>query len=151
VAIQADKTTQSGANIQMYYRSGADLMTLSCKEIVGTTRKVAVNFRAPNTGTFNVAYLEYPIKAVGSSYLVTTADSTILCTTAGGSFTVTLPTGVAMMGRIFIVKIVTISATNTVTVVGATGSVDGAPSKVISSTALNSFTFQFDGVNYWII
>jgi hypothetical protein len=83
-----------------------------------------------------------------ADYPATVADNTILCDpTAGGTFTVTLPSAVGIAGQMFTVK--HIGTANNVIVSTAGGTIDGDASTTL--VAKNSLTVISDGANYFII
>ena len=73
---------------------------------------------------------------------------TYLVDTSSGAVVLTLPTATTLVGKIWNIKL--IDATNILTIIGATGTIDGAVDADL--TALNdSLTIQFDGTNFKII
>ncbi len=83
-----------------------------------------------------------------ADYPMTTADSVILCDpTAGGTFTVTLPTAVGNGGQMFTIK--HIGTNNTVIVDSAGGTIDGDATKTLA--VKNSMTVISNGSDWFII
>jgi hypothetical protein len=83
-----------------------------------------------------------------ADYPATTADNTILCNpTAGGTFTVTLPSAVGIAGQMFTVKHT--GTANNVIVASAGGTIDGDASKTL--VAKNSMTVISDGSDWSIV
>lgn len=101
------------------------------------------------TGSFpdqTVALSGLNIVTVTTTYLAVGLSEFIICNSAS-AFTVTLPQGSGQTGAKFTVKNIN---TGTVTIVGASGSIDGA-ANVTLPTQYESGTFVSDGTNYWII
>lgn len=84
-------------------------------------------------------YLPNVVTKTGA-YSIVASDGLILCNAAAGGFTVTLPTAVGRMGKIFIVMKVD-SSGNTVTV-------DGDGSETINGSATQSLSVQW---NKWML
>lgn len=56
-ALQAGSLGLFGSTMILYYRSGADAMFFTGKDIFGTSRQTGINFRSIGTQTNDVAYL----------------------------------------------------------------------------------------------
>ena len=92
-----------------------------------------------------------------TTYVVTIADSVILANSAGGSYTVTLPTAASAWsasnttGQIFTIKRITTDV-NSVTV-AAPGAelIDGSATVILAGPALTFVTVISDGSNWWQI
>lgn len=110
------------------------------------TSKAGINIQAPNStlqvnGSLSLKYL-----AVENTYAVTATDYTMDC--SGGTFTVTLPTAVNIVGRIYVIKN---SSSGTTITVATTSSqtIDGATTYSLP-TQYSRVTVQSNGAN-WII
>lgn len=112
--------------------------------------------RAGAAGTANSTLqvdgsLAMAIKTVNTNYTATAADNTILANTTAGALTVTLPAPTSFAGRIYTIKKVgTGGIDNDLTIVPASGTIDGGTSYKI----YNDWTFvtlQTDGTNWYII
>lgn len=90
------------------------------------------------------------VKTVTTTYSAAISDCVILGDATGGSFVVTLPDATTTRGVPFIVKC--ISATNTVTVKSAAGTLDGtaAATGIALGTQYKAREFTSDGTNYYI-
>lgn len=83
------------------------------------------------------------------AYTLTASDYTILCDTAGGGFTLTLPAAASHPNRVYVIK--QIAASNTCTVDGnASETIDGAATHALS-TQYDSITIQSNGSNWFIL
>lgn len=76
-------------------------------------------------------------------------DGVSLVDTTAGNVTITLPDPATSKEYMFIVKRIT-GGSNTLTIVGASGNIDGAANASITTQYLVS-VFKSDGTNYWII
>jgi hypothetical protein len=86
-----------------------------------------------------------------ANYNVTDADYTILGNApAATPITITLPTAVGRLGRIFGVKKINSPVADTVTIASAGGNIDGVATQVLS-IQYTALTMQSDGANWWII
>jgi hypothetical protein len=90
------------------------------------------------------------VKAVTTTYTALAGDHDILCSAAGGAFTVILPTAVGITGKIYTV-VKTDSGTNAVTVDAAgTETINGALT-VILPQQYNTVTIISNGANWLIL
>ena len=89
---------------------------------------------------------------VSGSYDVLTTDYYIGVTSTAGAYTITLPaTSTIAPNQVFIIKDESGGAhTHNITVVGATGNIDGAASQVITQN-YGSFSVTNDGSNFFIM
>ena len=95
------------------------------------------------TGIINTGF---PITTVIANTTASESAGLILCNSTS-ALTITLPQGTAQAGARFTVKNIN---TGVVTVVGASGNIDGAVNFSIP-TQYQTNTFSSDGTNYWII
>ena len=85
-----------------------------------------------------------------SAYTAAATDYTILGNASGGSFSITLPTAVGVIGKIYAIKKIDSSA-NTVTIATTSAqTIDGAASKVLS-IQYDGAQVQSDNVNWFIV
>jgi hypothetical protein len=86
-----------------------------------------------------------------ANYNVTDADYAVLGNApAATPITITLPTAVGRLGRIFTVKKLNSPVADTVTVASAGGTIDGVATRVLR-IQYTSLTMQSDGADWWII
>lgn len=98
----------------------------------------------PGTGAGPTTTLPYAAKT--SAYTADNEDCVIDCTT--GTFTVTLPTAVGIVGQYFIIKN---SGTGVVTIdANGTETIDGVLTKILA-VQYESFTLLSDGTNWKVI
>jgi hypothetical protein len=111
----------------------------------GSAQSVGCRFRA-SAVTMNIN-----ATAKTANYTTTATDYTILATTAGGAFTITLSSTNAKVGQIYNIKM-TATSTNALTLSPSSGNIDGAASATITPTTLKEGAMiQFDGTNWYII
>ena len=85
-----------------------------------------------------------------SAYTAAATDYTILGNASGGSFSITLPTAVGVIGKIYAIKKIDSSA-NTVTIATTSAqTIDGAASKVLS-IQYDGAQVQSDNANWYIV
>lgn len=92
---------------------------------------------------FSDGYI-YPTTSVTATYSANVGDTIIL---ADGTFTVTLPIPSKCKNKRFVVKN---SGIGTITIVGASGTIDGAANVVLSVT-MEAVDLVSDGSGYWIV
>jgi hypothetical protein len=98
--------------------------------------------------TVSLSALRYNSMATKTAaYTALLTDSVVLANPSGGAFTVTLPA--ATLGQQVIVKNIDNTTGNQVTVVPATGTIDGGSSVALASYTSN--TFVSDGTNWWMV
>jgi len=85
----------------------------------------------------------YTTTSVTAAYSATVNDCVVL---ADGTFTVTLPAADQCKHKRFTVKN---SGAGTITLDAATGNIDGAATKSIST--LSSIDVVCDGINFWVV
>ena len=113
------------------------------------TANTSVTF--PTSGTLAVVggIDKKPLSTKITTYAVTPADGTIICTTT--AFTVTLPTAVGLSGQKFTIKNANTSASGNLITMATTSSqtIDGlTPGTILP---LVSQTFVSDNSNWWIV
>lgn len=90
------------------------------------------------------------LRSITGATTLVVSDYTILCSASGGLFTVTLPTAVGLLGKIYNIK-KTDSTGNAVTIDGnASETIDGDTTKALN-LQYESLTIQSDGTNWHII
>jgi hypothetical protein len=114
--------------------------------------EVGIGTNAPNSSLHVVGSITKSISDVKTAnYTATATDYTILCSAAGGGFTITLPASSGIAGRIYVIKKTNASSgVNSVTVDGnASETIDG--SATINLSCKSSVTLQCDGSNWHIL
>lgn len=85
-----------------------------------------------------------------TAYTAEVTDSVILCSAAGGAFTVTLPSAVGLAGHVYTIK-KTDSSANAVTIATTSSqTIDGAATKTLS-TQYSLWQVASDGANWQIL
>lgn len=90
-----------------------------------------------------------PITSVSATYTAVSTDTVVLADASGGSFSVTLSTISIPTGKVYRIKRQN-SGSNTVTVQGASGNIDGAATQVLS-TQYAAIDVLWDGTNWEIL
>lgn len=86
-----------------------------------------------------------------SAYTLTDADVTVLADTTSAGFTLTLPTAVGRLGKLFRIKKKSTDS-NTLVIDGAgSETIDGSANITSSATNRPNWTLQSDGSNWWIV
>jgi hypothetical protein len=114
--------------------------------------EVGIGTNAPNSSLHVVGSITKSISDVKTAnYTATATDHTILCSAAGGGFTITLPAASGITGRIYVIKKTNASSgVNSVTVDGnGAETIDG--SATINLSCRSSVTLQCDGSNWHIL
>lgn len=84
------------------------------------------------------------------TYTIVANDGTIICDATSGAFTVTLPTAVSVIDKIYSIKKID-SSSNAVTVDGdGSETIDDGTTAVLN-TQYECITVQSDGSEWWII
>lgn len=93
----------------------------------------------------------WPVVVKTAAYAMNLADCVVLADAAGGAFDVTLPSAVGCAGAFFLVK--RTSASNTVTVKSASGTLDGtaAATGVALDAQHKARGYLSDGTNYQLV
>lgn len=94
------------------------------------------------------AVAPYRAVTVTAAYTATQNDGLVLCDTAAGAFTVTIPDPARAQGQVLTVKKLTADA-NAVTLAATNGTIDGASTKSLAAQ-WNSKTMASDGVAWYI-
>lgn len=111
----------------------------------------------PVSGDFDLVRFRerMPTRAVAANTnLLPASDGVIRVSNAGGNIVVTLNTPAVCEPNVFHVKQVNNLTTNTITLVPASGTIDGAANHVFGGTnsvAMENRMFFFDGTNWWIL
>ena len=92
--------------------------------------------------------IKFPIVTKTATYTASIGDYTILANTSGADITVRIPSASFAMEKIYNIK--KIHASNTLTIVSDSGTIDGAASKSITSL-YESLTMHSDGTNWHLI
>lgn len=121
----------------------------SISELLDLAISWSITVADPSSLVCGVAPFSLPIRTVYSTTYVTSEDYSILGDATAAPFSIVLPSAVGILGRIFNIKKIDVSA-NVVTV-DTTGSetIDGAANALLS-VANDSITVQSDGAN-WVI
>jgi hypothetical protein len=117
-----------------------------------TANEVGIGTNAPNSSLQVVGSVSKSISDVKTAnYTATATDHTILCSAAGGGFTITLPAASGITGRIYVIKKTNASSgVNSVTVDGnGAETIDGSAS--INLSCRSSVMLQCDGSNWHIL
>ena len=85
-----------------------------------------------------------------SPYTATSSDDTILCNATDGAITINLPSAVGISGKKYIIKKIDASANNITIDPDGTETIDGGSTVAITGQ-YDSYTFQSDNVNWWVI
>lgn len=107
---------------------------------------------ASNDVWTGIGQLNYSTVSVSSGYTTGTWDGLILCNASGGAFVVTLSTqsgAYGAGGKEYVVK-KTDNSANVITVVGASGNIDGAGSYSLNNQ-YDSVWVRWDGSNWHVL
>lgn len=91
----------------------------------------------------------YTVRSTTVATTLTNNDSLLLVSPTGGSIVITVPAASSVQpGRSFIVRR-DATATNTVTVTPASGTINGAANLVLAAGAISSAEIYSDGTNWF--
>lgn len=123
--------------------------TITLPVAVPSVIKSVMTFNASGTASFE----SRGVVSVGSqttTYQALSSDQVILCSTAGGNWTLTLPAAASNTGQVLTIKKTT-SDTNLLTVDGnASETIDGATTYVLA-VQYESITIVCDGSNWYVL
>ena len=122
------------------------------QDSVAASKAILVGASGNANSTVQVSgSLSMSITTVTSNYTLTGTDNTVLANTTSGAITITLPAPGAFAGRIYTIKkIGTGGIDNDLTIVPASGTIDGG----VSYKIYNDWTYvtlQTDGTDWYII
>ena len=132
------KTTLTGTTNQITVTNGTGSITLSTPQDIATT----------SSPTFSGLILSVVTKT--GTYSILASDYVILCNTAPGSFSVTLPTAVGRTGQMYHIKKINSSINNVTIATTSSQTIDGDTSVVIT-TQYESYMVISDGANWSIL
>jgi hypothetical protein len=112
------------------------------------TGEVGIGTSAPKSGLHINSSLATALSVKSSDYTLTGADHTILVDCSNGNVTLTLPTAVGCVGRIYMIK--RVDGTNNAANINSNGSeeIEGSTNPA-SVAALGSLTLQSDNSGWW--
>jgi hypothetical protein len=118
--------------------------------IVTRYYKLLATFNDTKATTSSLGAATFAVTTRTAAYTALPTDYTILANATSAAFTITLPTSVGKLGRVFVIKKTDASANAVTVATTASQTIDGVTTRVLAAQ-YERITVQSDGANWQII